>query len=183
MGSPPLARGTATLNELNLARIGITPACAGNSLATVRPWLAKRDHPRLRGEQCMPLADCITAIGSPPLARGTAGVPSTVLYTPGITPACAGNSAAIGGDRMTDEDHPRLRGEQSPSCATPLAVYRITPACAGNRPVRPLYSSSSRNHPRLRGEQIPTMSWAEPETGSPPLARGTGVTQYPLVAV
>ena len=31
MVSPPLARGTATLNELNLARIGITPACAGNS--------------------------------------------------------------------------------------------------------------------------------------------------------
>ena len=51
MGSPPLARGTATSTYHGLATIGITPACAGNSCLCLCLCLCLWDHPRLRGEQ------------------------------------------------------------------------------------------------------------------------------------
>ena len=71
LGSPPLARGTASEAKKEWKRIGITPACAGNSLR-LRLYLAHRwDHPRLRGEQGFSLPPCIGGGGSPPLARGT----------------------------------------------------------------------------------------------------------------
>ena len=50
-GSPPLARGTESINTFPSEVEGITPACAGNSSQI---WSARsfiRDHPRLRGEQ------------------------------------------------------------------------------------------------------------------------------------
>ena len=59
-------------------------------LATVeRYW----DHPRVCGEQFGAVADMPRARGSPPRVRGT--VVEFVLGdpNPGITPACAGNSA------------------------------------------------------------------------------------------
>ena len=51
IGSPPLARGTATSTYHGLATIGITPACAGNSCLCLCLCLCLWDHPRLRGEQ------------------------------------------------------------------------------------------------------------------------------------
>ena len=90
-GSPPLARGTAAPNTLPSARAGITPACAGNSFQT-RPVTALRwDHPRLRGEQTLWAKTCGSHRGSPPLARGTAGLTLTAGSAARITPACAGN--------------------------------------------------------------------------------------------
>ena len=70
----------------------ITPACAGNRYAGLLHRPARRDHPRLRGEQIFPSAQKGVNIGSPPLARGT--VTSKAISTRDfrITPACAGNS-------------------------------------------------------------------------------------------
>ena len=73
---------------------GITPACAGNRHTTDTACHGIGDHPRLRGEQCMPFADCITVIGSPPLARGTVLVSQRGGGKFRITPACAGNSTS-----------------------------------------------------------------------------------------
>ena len=50
-GSPPLARGTGSVAALRSARAGITPACAGNSVAEIFQKPVEEDHPRLRGEQ------------------------------------------------------------------------------------------------------------------------------------
>ena len=50
-GSPPLARGTGQTYAEFAADIGITPACAGNSLVAFLMYARARDHPRLRGEQ------------------------------------------------------------------------------------------------------------------------------------
>ena len=71
-GSPPLARGTATIPCYTSVCAGITPACAGNRLRGVAVKGAERDHPRLRGEQSYSNGKQFNVEGSPPLARGTA---------------------------------------------------------------------------------------------------------------
>ena len=70
-GSPPLARGTDTLNITITRKVGITPACAGNSIKLFPPIQRSKDHPRLRGEQYI-------SIGA-------------AFNSNRITPACAGN--------------------------------------------------------------------------------------------
>ena len=154
VGSPPLARGTASEAKKEWKRIGITPACAGNSGSFGVQRCRLGDHPRLRGEQrpCKNIISCLS--GSPPLARGTAGTIQVLMVLRRITPACAGNRPCTPIMRYTIRDHPRLRGEQSPLNALsadlcgspPLArgtgtarsfwncAGGITPACAGNRP-------------------------------------------------
>ena len=69
-GSPPLARGKASLAVLTAALAGITPACAGKR--PVKPFykIFAKDHPRLRGEK-----------------KDRTAIPKKGK---GITPACAG---------------------------------------------------------------------------------------------
>ena len=153
MGSPPLARGTVTLDAAKMHLRRITPACAGNSILFFAFRDKSWDHPRLRGEQNRLIAGLKNDMGSPPLARGTAALFCTTAKLLWITPACAGNSMRVWRTRANGWDHPRLRGEQSaqkekysaeqgsPPLARGTAMYRlpkspavrITPACAGNR--------------------------------------------------
>ena len=50
--------------------------------------------------------------GSPPRVRGTVICPRFIDWRLGITPACAGNSATNGQIEYSDQDHPRVCGEQ-----------------------------------------------------------------------
>ena len=50
-GSPPHARGAVERLASLALGCGITPACAGSSLAAYFLARASRDHPRMRGEQ------------------------------------------------------------------------------------------------------------------------------------
>ena len=175
LGSPPLARGTDPVPPVKYVFIGITPACAGNSLGFGIAGTAIRDHPRLRGEQ-MPMHGYKDIYqGSPPLARGTACAYPHGTKRRRITPACAGNSLRLYARIFSRRDHPRLRGEQSIMCckssaragSPPLArgteiwsaksfiSFRITPACAGNSEGASARAWSGGDHPRLRGEQCP----------------------------
>ena len=192
-GSPPLARGTGLSASYVAVSVGITPACAGNSIPMKRICVQVGDHPRLRGEQNGYTQQLRLPRGSPPLARGTVIKLYLMIYAAGITPACAGNSAKDGRNIGPKMDHPRLRGEQatgrnyderdkgSPPLArgTVLggfrhgAALRITPACAGNSTSSQSTCISVGDHPRLRGEQAMMDMSIEDITGSPPLARGT----------
>ena len=91
-GSPPLARGILLYSLQFPADLGITPACAGNTIHSEHPVRPSWDHPRLRGEYSS--SDRIRAIisGSPPLARGILSVLYSTGLLMGITPACAGNT-------------------------------------------------------------------------------------------
>ena len=193
VGSPPLARGTVPQTASSRSNHGITPACAGNSALCFILPPARRDHPRLRGEQKTTCSCARSVMGSPPLARGTVVARRNGRPDGGITPACAGNSfwclVATAGRR----DHPRLRGEQisinnvndrcegSPPLARgternakpPHAHAGITPACAGNSRLAGRLLLNAEDHPRLRGEQVLGRFYAGGYQGSPPLARGT----------
>ena len=196
MGSPPLARGTATIPRYTSVCAGITPACAGNSLSPCGGWQKKGDHPRLRGEQGRAAGGRHLIQGSPPLARGTVRKSGRLSRLSGITPACAGNSHKRTGLYKRRGDHPRLRGEQptdwrcggngegSPPLARGTGLRSngasscdgITPACAGNRAKVTSFSAASADHPRLRGEQGWRGRRRSKVRGSPPLARGTAET-------
>ena len=70
-GSPPRVRGTADWGYTADERIGITPACAGNSTSSPGPWAPQRDHPRVCGEQSANQPTPFVDQGSPPRVRGT----------------------------------------------------------------------------------------------------------------
>ena len=93
--------------------------------------------------------------------------------------------------RLTDWDHPRLRGNNgiamnarhrmagSPPLAReqpvlhtqPLTRGRITPACAGTTEYGRKCCQECWDHPRLRGNNGAAFCIQSRQTGSPPLAR------------
>ena len=132
------------------------------------------------------------ATGSPPHARGRPFSPRSDLIQTRITPACAGKTVAPAGDRRRTQDHPRMRGEDPPSCCgewwaqgspphargrqatsmCPRQADRITPACAGKTRVKLHRWKPFTDHPRMRGEDVPASPCSCPSQGSPPHARG-----------
>ena len=92
-GSPPRARGAGRVHTRELARIRITPACAGSRGWRSGPAWRWPDHPRVRGEQLGADADQAGERGSPPRARGAAHPRAAPGRFARITPACAGSSS------------------------------------------------------------------------------------------
>ena len=111
-GSPPRVRGTGAARSRGKIFLRITPACAGNSIFLRRQSEPPRDHPRVCGEQCLPIMPWLTMPGSPPRMRGTEGGDLRAGHAERITPACARNSASTGLRGWIIEDHPRVCGEQ-----------------------------------------------------------------------
>ena len=112
----------------------------------------------------------------------------------GITPACAGKSAAQSLDRLCAGDHPRVCGEKvsggnrhqeglgSPPRMRGKVISSlqcdflsgITPACAGKRKRSRLQRSGTGDHPRVCGEKMCIQCSKSIPQGSPPRMRGKG---------
>ena len=71
-GSPPPMRGKVTVSSSSRVMIGITPAYAGKSVATLYSLVKVQDHPRLCGEKGKPGVLVTEEQGSPPPMRGKA---------------------------------------------------------------------------------------------------------------
>ena len=119
LGSPPLARGIRMILNARHNRLGITPACAGNTIKKRHCPTAPGDHPRLRGEYQQRVWNSMTRSGSPPLARGILYNIIAASYRHRITPACAGNTLVYMDSNDFQRDHPRLRGEYIAPIALP----------------------------------------------------------------
>ena len=91
-GSSPHARGTPDNSEACYSRVGIIPACAGNTESDCNGTCMGGDHPRMRGEHSHYLASPLAVMGSSPHARGTLADQRKDSLTQGIIPACAGNT-------------------------------------------------------------------------------------------
>ena len=194
-GSPLRARGADRKGPPGDRRVRITPACAGSRrcrglLARLRP-----DHPRVRGEQTVYASPRMVVEGSPPRARGEAGGGGLHGDPRRITPACAGSSHRMVTPKMSNPDHPPVRGEQGVGAAgvggelgspprargagrpatTEPARRRITPACAGSRAATTRRRTETEDHPRVRGEQVFLDLQRAAGEGSPPRARGAGL--------
>ena len=153
MGSPPRVRGKACHSRRYWQSAGITPACAGKSLAVKLDSVDNGDHPRVCGEKHMTPNRTSGDIGSLPRVRGKVQQRRKLYSNLGITPACAGKSGSAVAVITHHEDHPRVCGEKHslgrnrdvPGGSPPRVrgkvffvpqiqvVARITPACAGKR--------------------------------------------------
>ena len=92
LGSPPHARGRLASDSSIENCTRITPACAGKTLSAGRVRLGHWDHPRMRGEDFLPMLTTAAKGGSPPHARGRRVFEVAGLLAARITPACAGKT-------------------------------------------------------------------------------------------
>ena len=172
MGSPPPTRGTPPQATNIFKTFGITPAYAGNTQLYFYKFGSYKDHPRLRGEHPFMISANFRNVGSPPPTRGTRDLRLLYECYEGITPAYAGNTTMLKGQKSRYRDHPRLRGEHlyssvsrlcSPGSPPPTRgtlirtmfndkTLRITPAYAGNTSPVTQPTQTRGDHPRLRGE-------------------------------
>ena len=110
-GSSPHARGTLAGSIRDIPRLGIIPACAGNTYWRQRVRGLRGDHPRMRGEHGYACLLVLRKWGSSPHARGTHNVTVDISLDQGIIPACAGNTGFLSRPAEGSRDHPRMRGE------------------------------------------------------------------------
>ena len=192
-GSSPHTRGARPQVWQGCSARWIIPAYAGSTFGTHRVPIDVRDHPRIRGEHALMAVMAVTGSGSSPHTRGaplrdrrgardvggssphTRGarrVGPVVLPRRGIIPAYAGSTDAHVGSDATYPDHPRIRGEHSPT--TPPGRRRngssphtrgarvaareclprlgIIPAYAGSTGMDLRPAVTTADHPRIRGE-------------------------------
>ena len=134
--------------------------------------MRKRAHPRVRGDDVLvpgvDTADC----GSPPRARGRRRSPARVWSEAGLTPACAGTTAAAPPSHGQVRAHPRVRGDDDELATRALADDWPTPACAGTTRSFRFLSAGAGAHPRVRGDDPSAAPRPVVVLGSPPRARG-----------
>ena len=100
---------------------------------------------------CLP----IIMLGSPPRMRGKADEERQIAAEAGITPACAGKSAAIPVTRRCGRDHPRMCGEKIYSVRDNIAEQGSPPHVRGKEidtvaetavtGITPAYAGKSRS--------------------------------------
>ena len=151
VGSPPRVREELLFCRQTDCKRGITPACAGRTPASPAARREGRDHPRVCGKNAA-RQTCSTGVrGSPPRVREEPSRSTRITDYGGITPACAGRTAAASQSVYCWRDHPRVCGKNKPMTFRPLSelgspprvreellrygtqygITGITPACAG----------------------------------------------------
>ena len=93
-GSPPRVRGKDFQPPAVFDVIGITPACAGKSIAAISLCRKSGDHPRVCGEKLLCIIKGGFSLGSPPRVRGKVVFFDFFARFKGITPACAGKRSS-----------------------------------------------------------------------------------------
>ena len=89
-GSPPHTRGKGQIKQANTQNYRITPAHAGKSASASSCAVARKDHPRTRGEKKHMVFYVADGVGSPPHTRGKVRGTSLKRCSGRITPAHAG---------------------------------------------------------------------------------------------
>ena len=154
---------------------GITPACAGKTPARSRQGCRKADHPRMRGEDDGDGGDYLIIHGSPPHARGRRRSFGRRVAASGITPACAGKTGAFRNGVTCATDHPRMRGEDSPSVRGSISPGGSPPHARGRQPKHWPMLVRWRITPACAGKTFLSVLLGDRPPGSPPHARGRQV--------
>ena len=132
-GSPPHARGRQLRDRRQNRLRRITPACAGKTQAGRKSRSARRDHPRMRGEDYAQMKKGVESPGSPPHARGRRPRAQHRSYVLRITPACAGETRPLAERFSRNTDHPRMRGEDFNAFSLPTLAAGSPPHARGRR--------------------------------------------------
>ena len=130
-GSSPHVRGTPSHPFPHVSRLGIIPACAGNTFAPLHVLKSIGDHPRMCGEHYKSVALEWYGRGSSPHVRGTPVLPIEGTSCKGIIPACAGNTREQTNGNVGSRDHPRMCGEHRTAPSVHNVVLGSSPHVRG----------------------------------------------------
>ena len=111
LGSPPHVRGPPEEQAREIFDPGITPACAGTTLAHSVIGHRQWDHPRMCGDHLSIYIVPRWLWGSPPHVRGPQPDDKSGFLKEGITPACAGTTNPCMCHAPSVWDHPRMCGD------------------------------------------------------------------------
>ena len=196
-GSSPRVRGTEQAENYVGKKLRFIPACAGNRRGR-RRWSPTRPvHPRVCGEQSLPVARQYPCSGSSPRVRGTEEPYRHRQVKTRFIPACAGNRMTAGCEAGSTTVHPRVCGEQIVYFSLPTSwagssprvrgtvclatsfgvIDRFIPACAGNRSGYSGLGWARSVHPRVCGEQHRCWMQVQDDVGSSPRVRGTALLE------
>ena len=185
-------RGRPSDPERDGADGGLIPACAGQTASTGAPTPAAGAHPRVCGADGLEDDSAVTDTGSSPRVRGRPRSRSMLKLSPGLIPACAGQTRrprvgligsrahprVCGADLSAINDAPHKRGSSPrvrgrPSDWIAFSSWRgLIPACAGQtrRPIRS--RTQPRAHPRVCGADPAHSVSPFSRSGSSPRVRG-----------
>ena len=130
-GSSPLTRGKRWWRPPPSTRCGLIPAHAGKTSCSGWRWVARRAHPRSRGENRTGVPRRVPAGGSSPLTRE--------------------NGVSTASSRQSSGTPPPTRGKRL-RCADNRLDLGLIPAHAGKTRTRRPGSTGTGAHPRSRGE-------------------------------
>ena len=111
--------------------------------------------------------------GSSPRVRGTPGKAHQQLPSPGIIPACAGNTLVVTSIMPWAWDHPRVCGEHDGKIVEIIAGTGSSPRVRGTPGEKTGDHVGQRDHPRVCGEHGIVMAVLAVGPGSSPRVRGT----------
>ena len=139
-GIIPACAGTPCYRRRGSDRNGIIPACAGNTGRRCGCHEHVRDHPRVCGEH--PFSSIVhnPPGGSSPRVRGTQIKLEETIWSAGIIPACAGNTAHMICLELPTRDHPRVCGEHSSASGIPCRGWGSSPRVRGTHDSSSLHS-------------------------------------------
>ena len=192
-GPPPHERGSLLTGSAGIGGPRPTPACAGITGTATRCGVARRAHPRMRGDHFSQAPARRRTLGPPPHARGSLRAVERDPVGDGPTPACAGITSVLVVPCFLISAHPRMRGDhvrmlriESHARGPPphargspvpmLRAYadqRPTPACAGITSRASPTAPCCTAHPRMRGDHTRTSVLCDWTEGPPPHARGS----------
>ena len=192
LGSSPHTRGARLATAGAAGGRGIIPAYAGSTPPRASRTSGTKDHPRIRGEHDCEFHHETGLAGSSPHTRGAPVRGDPARGAKRIIPAYAGSTRLWRPCRRRRGDHPRIRGEHSPSrtkCTLRSGSSphtRGAPERAGGPPaaqgIIPAYAGSTWrcrwmrlpcwDHPRIRGEHVTVYSFVASANGSSPHTRG-----------
>ena len=193
-GSSPHTRGAPAPGFSIRPGAGIIPAYAGSTSPRRRSPSARRDHPRIRGEHRSSTVSGSPSHGSSPHTRGAPQRRKIAHHQQRIIPAYAGSTFRGVLGRAQVEDHPRIRGEHTPTRSPPVIAAGSSPHTRGapsrNRKtvwrtgIIPAYAGSTfdseflcgpgTDHPRIRGEHpLPNRRRGQPGRIIPAYAGST----------
>ena len=143
-GSPPRVRSRrAGLACLEL-RVGITSACAEQTLAAICSIMADRDHLRVCGADSVPCRKPWNHAGSPPRVRSRLVLDDNAIHRHGITSACAEQTDTRTRIFRRRRDHLRVCGAD-PRISLPDLTLWGSPPRVRSRP------AEVRHHAARRG--------------------------------
>ena len=199
-GSSPHTRGALVCHDMPLGPVRIIPAYAGSTSRKSPERSSRRDHPRIRGEHSYPAWTSRLEGGSSPHTRGARVSATPPGSSARIIPAYAGSTDPRLRARISEPDHPRIRGEHfqlgggvvvacgsSPHTRgahafdeSPDDFLGIIPAYAGSTRHWQLRRHAGTDHPRIRGEHILPRPARSPGSGSSPHTRGAPYRGFEL---